>query len=120
MRDGRCRAPDVRAPLGICAESGPPTPLRDTSCALGLYAPTTCGQDASCTTRLLASEMIAATIPRGPSGVLGVFTQGFINRLTGSQDTIDTSKAKLPKLLAELTALECLRGMLTGSMCRLV
>lgn len=129
---------------------GVPAP---TSYTVGLYAPEVCSRDDSCSSQLLASETIAATLPRGPSGVFDLFTlgrdskpgvytvvvyatntlgdgasarssilitQGFINRLTGSQDTIDTSKAKLPKLLAELTALECLRGMLTGSMCRLV
>lgn len=129
---------------------GVPAP---TSYTVGLYAPTTCGQDDSCTTPLLASETIAATTPRGPSGVFDLFTlgrnskpgvytvvvyatntlgdgasarssilvtQGFINRLTAEQDSVDTARSKLPRLLEELTALECLRGMLTGSMCRLI
>lgn len=141
---GTVNAEWTASPFGV------PAP---TSYTVGLYAPEVCSRDDSCSSQLLASETIAATVPRGPSGVFDLFTlgrdskpgvytvvvyatnalgdgasarssilitQGFINRLTGSQDTIDTSKAKLPKLLAELTALECLRGLLTGSMCKVL
>lgn len=141
---GTVNAEWTASPFGV------PAP---TSYTVGLYAPSVCTADDSCTTTLLASETIAASTPRGPSAVLDLFTlgrnsqpgvytvvvygtntlgdgasarssilvtQGAINRLTGNQDPVDTSGSKLPRRLEELTALECLRGMLTGSMCRLI
>ncbi len=121
------------------------------SYTVGLYGPPVCTQDDSCRTMLLASETIAASLPRGPSGVFDLFrlgidsrpgvytvavfgsnplgdgatarssilvTPAFIRRLTTPQDTIDTAGAKLPQTLEELIALECSRGLLSRSTCR--
>lgn len=49
-----------------------------------------------------------------------LITPGFIKRLTSVQDPIDTARAKLPPTLEALTKLECLRGLLSGSICRAI
>lgn len=52
---------------------GVPAP---TSYTVGLYAPTTCTTDDSCTTPLLSSASVDASGSRGPSAVFDLFTLG--------------------------------------------
>ena len=124
-----------------------------TSYTVGLYAPSVCTSDDTCTTSLLASQTIDAITPRGPSGVFDLFTlgrnsksgvytvvvyatnalgdggtarssilitSGFIKRLAAAEDPVDIAGAKLPPTLEALTKLECRRGVLSGTMCKIL
>lgn len=64
---GTVNAEWTASPFGV------PAP---TSYTVGLYAPSVCSSDDTCTTSLLASQTIDAITPRGPSGVFDLFTLG--------------------------------------------
>lgn len=49
-----------------------------------------------------------------------LLTPGFIKRLAAAEDPVDIAGAKLPPTLEALTKLECRRGVLSGSLCKML
>ncbi len=94
---------------------GVPAPATYTA---GLYGPSTCVQDDTCTTPLLASQTIPAIYPRGPSGVFDLFSLGsnstpgvytvvvYGTNIMGNGATARSSILLTPAFIKRLTALQ--------------